>query len=389
MIGDGWDGDPSVRPAPARDPGPRSPRRIAIVTGSRAEYGLLRPVMRAVEAHPALSLLVVAAGSHLIQPAETFRDVKRDFPISDSVPMQIAGRTARSDDVQAVASGIARFGRSFDRLLPDWVVVLGDRIEAFAAGAAACVGGHPLAHIHGGDRAEGLADEALRHALSKLANLHLAASAQSAQRLERMGETNIHNVGSPAIDELDALPPLDDAALADLGSPEILFLLHPIGRSDEREELAAAEILAAVSGRRTLALHPNHDPGRAGILRAIENARIPTRGHLPRAAFVGLLKRLAASRGVLVGNSSAGLIEAAALRCPAVDVGPRQAGRERVGNVVAVAREARDEVAPAVARAQALDLSDLRHPYGDGRAGERIAGILASCDPVRRKRNTY
>lgn len=389
MIGDGWDGDPAVRPDPARDPGPRSPRRIAIVTGSRAEYGLLRPVMRAVEKHPALSLLVVAAGSHLIQPAETFRDVKRDFPVADSVPMQIAGRTTRSDDVQAVASGIARFGRSFDRLLPDWVVVLGDRIEAFAAGAAACVGGHALAHIHGGDRAEGLADEALRHALSKLANLHLAASAQSAQRLERMGEANIHNVGSPAIDELDAMPPLDDAALADLGSPEVLFLLHPIGRSDEREELAAAEILAAVSGRRTLALYPNHDPGRAGILRAIEHARIPARSHLPRAAFVGLLKRLAASRGVLVGNSSAGLIEAAALRCPVVDVGPRQAGRERVGNVVAVAREAREEVGPALARAQALNLADLRHPYGDGRAGERIADILASCEPMRRKRNTY
>lgn len=391
MIGDGWDGDPAVRPGCERDE-PRPPRRILVVTGSRAEFGLLRPVMRAIERHPALSLLVVAAGSHLIPPAQTYREVKRDFAVADSIPMQAAGRTTRFDDTQAVGQGLARFGRSFDRLRPDWVVVLGDRIEALAAAVAASIGGFPLAHIHGGDRAEGLADEAIRHAITKMANLHFAATRASAERLVRMGEAHVHAVGSPAIDELAGLAPLSDAAHADLGAPLAVFLMHPIGRSDEQEEHAAGEVLAGLREGLEgpiLALYPNHDPGRAGILRAIESAGVRNVSHLPREAFVSLLARLARQAGVLAGNSSAGLIEAAALRCPAIDVGSRQAGRERVGNVVHTDRENRSDVREAVAQARRLDLSSLDHPYGDGHAGQRIAEILAHAVPTIRKRNTY
>ena len=189
MIGDGWDGDPSVRPESARgDDGGR--RRVAVVTGSRAEFGLLRPVMRAIDARGDLQLQVIAAGSHLIPPALTFRDVKRDFEIADSVPMQVAGRSTRFDDAESVGRGVARFARSFQALDPHWVVVLGDRIEAFAAASAASIGGRAVAHLHGGDRAEGVSDEAMRHAITKLAHLHLPGDAtQSADRILRMGET--------------------------------------------------------------------------------------------------------------------------------------------------------------------------------------------------------
>ena len=182
MIGDGWNEEPSVRPQSAVD-STRDARRVAVVTGSRAEFGLLRPVMKAVHAArgkgehaTAMQLMVVVAGSHLVLPAETFRDVKAEFNIADIVPMQIAGRSGRSEDVESLAKGVARFGRIFDTLRPEWVVVLGDRIEAFAAGIAANIGGFALAHIHGGDRAEGIADESIRHALTKLAHLHLAAT---------------------------------------------------------------------------------------------------------------------------------------------------------------------------------------------------------------------
>jgi hypothetical protein len=170
VIGDGWDGDPSVRPDTNPEPARRT--RVAIVTGSRAEFGLLVPVMHAVQARPELELQVIAAGSHLIQPALTLRDVKALFPIIDSVPMQIAGRVGRAEDAQALGTGISRFARVYAAHAPDWIVVLGDRIEAFAAASAASIGGYLLAHIHGGDRAEGVADEAMRHAITKLANLH-------------------------------------------------------------------------------------------------------------------------------------------------------------------------------------------------------------------------
>src|ERR1043165_2076205 len=136
MIGDGWTDDPSVRPRQPDEQASR-PRRVAVVTGSRAEFGLLRPVMRAVQAHPSLELLCIAAGSHLIQPAETFREATP----AASLPVRRGGGTGGAEDAEATGRGIPRFARSFDRLRPDWVVVLGDRIEAFAAAACASISG--------------------------------------------------------------------------------------------------------------------------------------------------------------------------------------------------------------------------------------------------------
>lgn len=383
-----------IRPEQASDDAgaPRS-RRVCVVTGSRAEYGLLRPVMRAIQKQPGLDLFVVAAGSHLIQPALTFREVKADFEVADSVPMQVAGRRSRLDDAEAVGAGISRFTRSFRGLEPDWVVVLGDRIEAFAAASAASIAGIGVAHIHGGDRAEGVADESMRHAITKLAHLHLPATAQSAERIERMGERKdrIRLVGSPAIDELAEIDTLDDEGFAALGSPDVVFLMHPVGKHDEDEEATAAAALDAIGDTPALLLHPNQDPGRNGMLRAIKahderSVKTVVREHLKRETFVGLLKRIAGS-GVLVGNSSAALIEAAALGVASVDIGPRQAGRERPASVVHVDRaEAARE-----ALSQARAIGSVDHPYGDGTAGAKIAEILAEADAtgLLRKRNTY
>jgi UDP-hydrolysing UDP-N-acetyl-D-glucosamine 2-epimerase len=267
-------------------------------------------------------------------------------------------------------------------LNPDWVVVLGDRIEPFAAASAAAIMGIAIAHIHGGDRAEGVADESMRHAISKLAHLHLPATAQSGERLVRMGEKPEHVVvvGSPAIDGLAGIEPLGDELYAELGSPGVVVLMHPVGRHAEVEEAAATGVLAAVRGERVLAMHPNHDAGRDGIVRAIEHSGVMSRTHQPREQFVGLLRRLASGGGLLVGNSSAGLIEAAALRLPVVDVGPRQNGRERPTNVVH-SLEGESNLREAIVRARGIDRRSITHPYGDGHAGVRIAECLAAIDP--------
>jgi UDP-hydrolysing UDP-N-acetyl-D-glucosamine 2-epimerase len=396
MIGDSWDGHgapPSTHPQE-----PSAPRRIAVVTGSRAEFGLLRPVMQAVQKRSDLELFVIAAGSHLVLPATTFHEVKREFTIAEIVPMQNAGQTGRGEDVQSVARGVGRFGRAFEKLGPDWVVVLGDRIEAFAAATAAAIGGWALAHIHGGDRAEGVADESMRHAITKLAHLHFPATALSASRIVRMGEdqTRVHLVGSPAVDAIHTIAPLTLEAYNELGAPTALFLMHPVGRTNEAEEAAAAAALEALHGERVLALTPNLDPGRDGIHRALKHVGVRTIENLPREQFVGLLKRLACLRptpGVLVGNSSAGLIEAAAVKLPVVDIGPRQNGRERCGNVVHVDREVAEDVVRAVAAARAVGPDSYTHPYGDGHAGERIAEVLARTNPhgpgMTRKRCVY
>lgn len=386
-----------------------SQRRIAVVTGSRAEFGLLRPVMRAVHEHPDLELVIIAAGSHLMNAGETYREVKQfakhlGLEVADAVPMQVDGRTGREADAEAVGAGVSRFTRAFIRTRPDWVVVLGDRIEAFAAAAAASIGGRALAHLHGGDRAEGVADEAMRHAITKLAHLHLPASRGSADRIVRMGEPpeRVHEIGSPAIDGLDAIPELDEAHLADLKlagpGPAAVFLMHPVGRPAEEEEAGAAAALEAargVFGPRVLVMTPNLDPGREGILAAIDRGAggLEVVSHLPRERFIGLLRAVARRGGVLIGNSSAGLIEAAAVPVPVVDIGPRQAGRERPGHVVHTPGRDAGEVAEAIAAARELRLQGLKHPYGDGRAGPRAAEWLARTDPhdrgLLRKRCSY
>jgi UDP-hydrolysing UDP-N-acetyl-D-glucosamine 2-epimerase len=394
MIGDGWSEQHALRPGPQPPP---TVRRIAVVTGSRAEFGLLEPVMTAIGARSDQVLMVIAAGSHLVLPSQTFYDVRSKFNIAEVVPMQVSGKVGRAEDVESLAKGVARFGRAFEKLRPDFVVVLGDRIEALAAGLAASVGGYALCHIHGGDRAEGIADEAMRHALTKLAHVHFAATEESSNRILKMGEQprRVFTVGSPALDSLPGFPVLGDEAFKELGAPEAIFLMHPTGRSNELEEAAAAAALEALGDTRVLLLHPNFDPGREGIIRALAGAHPQSvnRPHLPRETFVGLLKRLASTGGLLVGNSSAGLIEAAVLGVRVVDIGPRQNGRERCANVTHVDREYVAEIAAGVAKARLLTLHSATHPYGNGQSGQRIAEILSTIDPHEpgflRKRCVY
>ncbi|PCI09109.1 UDP-N-acetylglucosamine 2-epimerase (hydrolyzing) [bacterium] len=359
-------------------------KKIMIVTGTRAEFGLLRPVMYAVHAQENCELRVVVAGSHLVQPAVTFREVKAEFGIADSIPMQRVGKVGRLADVEALGNGILRFGRSIEMNDPACVVVLGDRIEAFAAASAASIGGYPLVHIHGGDRAEGVADEAMRHAITKLANIHFPATQTSAERIIKMGEdpANVHVVGSSSIDGLDEIPPMGDAAFAELGSPEAVVLMHPVGRDDEQEQAAMEVVLKAMSDKRVLVLHPNLDPGRRGIMAAIESAPIEVQvfPQLVRTQFIGLLKRIGAAGGALIGNSSAGLIECSAIGCPSVDIGDRQSGRERCDGWTKHADEDVASIRGAFDTITHVDCVRSAHPYGDGQTGERIAAILAVTD---------
>jgi UDP-hydrolysing UDP-N-acetyl-D-glucosamine 2-epimerase len=359
-----------------------TPRRIAVATGSRAEFGLLRPVMRAIDDHPDLDLHVVVAGAHLLAPHLTVREVESSFDVAARIPMQETGRTSRGRDAAALGRGVSGFAAWLDEHPVEVVLVLGDRIEAFAAAAAASVAGIRVAHMHGGDRAPGIADEAMRHAITKLAHIHLPATEQSAERIVAMGEDpgRVHVVGSPAVDDLAGITAMSDTAYDALGAPEIVVLQHPLGRSADREQAVATRILEACRrAGRVLALHPNHDPGREGILTAIRDAGLDECAHLPRPDFVGLLRRAR----LLVGNSSAGLIECAALGVPSVNVGPRQAGRERTYNVLDVPDPTANDgaaVEAAIAAGLARAPGPAHHPFGEGVAGRRTAAVLAEFD---------
>ncbi len=365
-------------------------RRILGLTGTRAEFGLLEPVFRAIGARSELELLVAVTGTHLL-PGGTRSEVAAAVPIAAEFAMQAPGEVGRLADAAALGRGILGMAKVLETLRPDWVVVLGDRIEAFAGASAAAIGGVRVAHLHGGDRAEGVADEGMRHAIAKLAHLHLAATAESAERLRRMGEEEerIHVVGSPAIDGLAGIPPLDEATFVELGRPDIVFLLHPTGRDDGLERSDAAALLAACRRHgRVLAMDPNHDPGSNGIRDAIAASGVGRLPHLPRARWVGLLRRIR----LLAGNSSAGLIEAAAIGVPVLDLGTRQGGRERPGNVRHVDQASEPTLAAAIGELLARPRFQGPHPYGDGRTGERVATLLATPEvgSLRlAKRNAY
>ncbi|MEO1235363.1 MAG: UDP-N-acetylglucosamine 2-epimerase [Planctomycetota bacterium] len=351
---------------------------MAVVTGTRAESGLLDSVMRGIDVHPRLALQVVAAGMHLV--SGTYGGI--GFPIAAKVRMQKPDRVGRHHDAVATGRGVSVFAEAFAQLEPEVVVVLGDRIEAFAAAAAAAIGGRRVAHLHGGDRAEGVADEAMRHAVTKLAHLHFPATAQSRRRIVRMGEdpAAVFNHGSPAVDAIAAVEPAADA-------PRVIVMQHPVGDDDEAECRRMRATLAATSRFDRLVLSPNHDPGRNGIVRAIENAEVEAVDHLPRERFLALLK----GAELLVGNSSAGLIEAAVCRTAAVNVGTRQGGREAPNSVVSCGYGKRPVVG-AINRALRLDKRRFRHPYGRGDTGGRIAETLATVAWSRvplRKRNAY
>lgn len=342
-------------------------KSIAVITGSRAEYGLLEPVLDAIDAHDALSHQLIVTGTHLT--TKSGRDIRHH--VAAKVKMQRTGAAAsREEDVQSLGRGVMAIGRVLPELTPDFVLVLGDRIEALAGALAAQVGGYRLAHIHGGDRAEGVSDEAMRHAISKMAHLHFAATAQSKQRLIRMGEEKkyVFNVGSPAIDGLKHVTPDEDA-------PELIVIQHPVGGSPDDEYRWMESTLAATTDYSRLILSPNHDPGRNAILRAIVDAKLTPTDHLPREKFLSLL----AGAKAIVGNSSAGLIEASYLKTPAVNLGPRQAGREKPNSVID-AKYGESPTKRAIKKAISMQTAGLRQPYGNGKAGERIAEKLASID---------
>ena len=356
-------------------------RRVVVVTGSRSEFGLLCSTLDALHAHTGIECALVVAGSHLIGPKPTVHEVQSRYAVDGVVPMQLDSEPrTRGSDAFAFARGVKGFTDVFIDLEPDFVLILGDRIEIFAAASAAGLLGVRVAHVHGGDVAIGVADESMRHATTKLAHLHLPATRVSAERILAMGERpdSVHVVGSPAIDGLDSISALDDERWAALGSPEFLVQMHPIGVSDEFERTQLHSLLESLSrSGRVVVMAPNCDPGSDGIRSAILDSGLPLIEHLPRHEFIGLLRRIS----VLVGNSSAGLLECAAMGVPALDVGDRQAGRERGANVRHV-----DSVTGPDFDAVLTEIMDAPRPsadtrFGTGRTGSTIAELLARIDP--------
>ena len=364
------------------------PRRICFVTGTRAEFGLMRSTLLAVTHHPGLNLQIIATGMHLDPGCgRSIRQIRAEgWSIDATVPWKPAPDSTGT----AVAMGKATAGlaRAFQKLSSDIVLVVGDRVEAFAAAAAGQVGRRIVAHVHGGDRALGQVDDALRHAITKLAHVHFPATATSADRLRQLGEDQwrIHCVGSPGVDGLrehaasnleiqQHFPGLAKGAYA-------LLLLHPTTTDPTREAAQAMMVyraVVAVGVPQVIIVGPNNDPGARSITAAwrgvVAEPGVRLAMDLPRNLFLGLMR----DAGVLVGNSSSGIIEAASFGTPVLDIGDRQLGRERGENVTNVPFKAGDirRSLAAIWNAGKPRRFPEKNLYGNGRSGQRIASVLA------------
>ena len=385
------------------------PRTIAVLTTGRQDWGILHSTCVAIRARPDLRLRLLAGGMHLsarygstlaIVPEDGFEpDALLDWvgggPGGDHQPGGAAGDDATPDapaDVQAAAA-LAAVGAELRAHPVDALVLVGDRFETAAAALAATVNRVPIVHLHGGEQTLGAFDDALRHAITKLAHLHLVSHEEHARRVIALGEdpASVHVVGAPGLGAA-ARPDLpDSAALAeDLGialdPPVVLVTVHPA--TLDADPAAAARAVAAamdlVPATYVVTL-PNADPGTEEVRATLQAAAAAAPGRIAVDAlgerrYWGLLRVADA----MLGNSSSAIVEAPAVDLPAVDVGDRQAGRRREANVIEARIDA-GEVASALRRA--LDpafragLAATRPSLLDGRAGERIAAIIAAWRP--------
>lgn len=373
-----------------------SPRKICVVTASRAEWGLLRPVAAAVRSTEGLFLQLAVSGTHL-EPrhGHTVDAIVADgFPIDARVPIEMHDDSSIGI-ARSMGLAVEGFARAFSTLAPDIVVVLGDRFEILAVAEAALVCRLPLAHLCGGDVTEGAWDDAMRHAITKMAHLHFPSNEAAAARLRQLGERDEHIfvVGSPGIDallEVDPLP-LEELEVAlggfALRERNLLVTYHPetldegdgVGRLDEL--LAALDDLGPDVG--VVLTLPNADLGGQALA---ERTRAWAEAHENAVAFPSLGQvrylSLMARVDAVVGNSSSGLYEAPSFRTPTVNIGDRQAGRLRASSVLDV-RPERQAIRQAIERAFDLDCADAVNPYGDGRAAPRVARALAAVENPR------
>jgi UDP-N-acetylglucosamine 2-epimerase (non-hydrolysing)/GDP/UDP-N,N'-diacetylbacillosamine 2-epimerase (hydrolysing) len=369
-------------------------RKIAVVSEARATYGYIRRLMQLIQRSDRLELQLIVTGMHLLKEyGHSVDEIIRDgFTPAARVDMYVGGDspTAWSKSLGVEIQGLAQV---FDMLRPDLMLVAGDRAEILAATVAAAYMNIPVAHIQSGDLS-GHIDGSARHAITKLAHIHLPSCEDSAERVRKLGEEpwRIFNVGAPQLDDVIHGKKLGRDELArmfmvDFGKPVLLVIQHPVLAEVHLARKQMEETMAAVrdSGHQALVIYPNVDAAGREIISVIEQYRdcptIRAFRNLDREVFLSLLGAVS----VLVGNSSVGILEAPSFKLPALDIGSRQTGRMRACNVITVPEFDRKTIRQALDRAlhdpvfrSALDT--CVNPYGDGNSSERICRILEEID---------
>lgn len=380
-------------------------KRIAVITGTRAEYGIFKPVLQAIETNPRLKLSLIVVGMHLAAEfGYTVKEIDNDhFKIDSKIDVLHLKDTGVAM-ARSIGECIAKMADSLDRIKPDILLVLGDRSEMLAGAVAATYLGVSIAHIHGGD-ISGNVDEPVRHAITKLAHIHFPATKESAARIIKMGEEpwRVRVVGAPGLDsalskELPEPKQMAEKYGLDTSKPIILVVQHSLVTEAEDAANQIRETLNAIVelGYQTIMIYPNADAGGRRMIEEIKEYEgypfIKTFNSIPHEEYLSLMKLAS----LMVGNSSSGIIEAPSFGLPVVNVGTRQVGRQRSENIIDVGYN-KEQIKKAINKALFDEkfkqkARNSQSIYGDGKAGKRIADILSETRINKRlllKRMTY
>lgn len=373
-------------------------RTIGVVTTSRADWGIYRPLLKAIQSHEDLALHLIVSGMHLSpEHGLTVRQIEEEgFAIGDRVECLLSSDTAEGVSA-SMGLAVMGFARSLAQKRPDILVVLGDRFEMFAAACAAAPLRLPVAHLYGGELTLGAVDDMFRHAMTKLSHLHFVATEEYGRRVMQMGEEpwRVTVCGALSLDNMDEIPLLDKTKLEselglDLSQAPLLVTYHPETLSEVSPTDQVGELLAALDQLRhpVVFTMPNADAGGreiAGLIKAFTTERpwANIRDNLGSQRYFSLMKQSAA----MVGNSSSGVIEAASFGLPVVNIGDRQKGRARPANVKDVELQ-RTQICDAVRRALKAEEKPkprkTANPYYQGGAAQKVISGLAGVELTRK-----
>lgn len=370
-------------------------RKICVVTGTRADYGLLQWVMHGIQREANLQLQIIATGMHLSPEfGLTYHEIEADgFSIDRKLEVLVSSDSAVGL-TKSMGLGVIAFADAFAELKPDIVLVLGDRFEIFSAAAAAMIAGLPIAHLHGGEITEGAFDDAMRHSITKMAHLHFVAAESYRRRVVQLGEdpARVFLTGGLGVDTISKMKLLDRDALElaldfKLGKKNLLVTFHPVTLENGTAGRQMSELLAALDTLQDTHLiftMPNADTGGRELIHMIE-AFADSRSHVQAYKSLGQLRYLSCMAHVdgVVGNSSSGLAEAPSFRRGAVNIGDRQRGRLKAASVIDCEPFC-DSIEKALHKLYSADfqesLAQVRSPYGEGGASEKIIDILKHVD---------
>ena len=378
-------------------------RKICVVTGTRAEFGLLRWLMQEIEACDALTLQVIATGMHLSPEfGSTYHEIEQaGFNIDARVEMLLSADSA-SALTKSMGLGLIGYADAYTRLAPDLIVLLGDRFEIFAAAAAAMIAGIPIAHLHGGETTEGAFDEAIRHSITKMSHLHFVAAEDYRKRVIQLGEQPelVYLVGGLGIDASKRTALMSREALQaslnfTFGPRNLLITFHPVTLESQSSAHQMSELLKALDGLQDTHLiftMPNADTG-GRELTAMVDAFVATHPNARAYSSLGQLRYLSCMHFVdgVVGNSSSGLAEAPSMGIGTIDIGDRQRGRLRAASVIHC-EPSQDQITQALgtlySTAFKASMTQVVNPYGTGGASKRIVEVLAahSLDQLIKKK---